>query len=113
MKQIIRIVKERNKLYNALVKIHEITDDCQSLPDIKKNCEIALRNTDIHAIPNFSNNSANRFKGSFYWDCECETHYIHLSTDRLICPRCGVIEEKQPESIGKKVAQESKHFILN
>jgi len=32
-----------------------------------------------------------------YWDCECESDYIHPNTDKK-CNRCGALREEQPES---------------
>jgi len=33
-----------------------------------------------------------------YWDCMCETHYIHLKADRQTCPLCGACEWYMPDS---------------
>lgn len=34
-----------------------------------------------------------------YWDCECETEYIHRKQVRLTCPRCGASEsDGMPDS---------------
>ena len=33
-----------------------------------------------------------------YWDCECETNYIHLKTNTLSCSVCGMTEYESPDS---------------
>tara|TARA_Y100000310_G_C20567166_1_gene756085 strand:+ start:98 stop:592 length:495 start_codon:yes stop_codon:yes gene_type:complete len=32
-----------------------------------------------------------------YWDCECESNYIHHRSVE-ICPNCGALSEEQPDS---------------
>lgn len=33
-----------------------------------------------------------------YWDCECETQYIHKKTDSNECKECSTTDEYQPDS---------------
>ena len=33
----------------------------------------------------------------YFWDCECETVYIHPKSV-LACPRCGACQEERPDS---------------
>jgi len=33
-----------------------------------------------------------------YWDCECDTQYIHKKSDRTECPRCHAKEDEMPDS---------------
>ena len=37
-----------------------------------------------------------------YWDCECETRYIH-SKDIKVCDQCFARQEDQPDSIETEV----------
>lgn len=37
-----------------------------------------------------------------YWDCECETNYIHPKTQRT-CSICNVNADDQPDSIAREV----------
>ncbi|MGQ4893374.1 MAG: hypothetical protein ACP6IQ_01975 [Candidatus Njordarchaeia archaeon] len=32
-----------------------------------------------------------------FWDCECETNYIHPITDKK-CSKCGALREEQPNT---------------
>lgn len=32
-----------------------------------------------------------------FWDCECETNYIHPKCVS-VCPRCGAYQEERPDS---------------
>lgn len=34
---------------------------------------------------------------SAFWDCECDTNYIHRKTEKA-CPRCGVTKEEGPDA---------------
>jgi Zn finger protein HypA/HybF involved in hydrogenase expression len=38
-----------------------------------------------------------------YWDCECPENYIHKKSDTLTCPKCGAIEEDNPDSMTDEV----------
>jgi len=33
-----------------------------------------------------------------YWDCECETNYIHLKKNTLSCSVCGMTEDECSDS---------------
>jgi len=47
-----------------------------------------------------------------YWDCSCETHYIHLKADRLVCPKCNAHEnDGMPDSRVNEMADLANHFI--
>lgn len=32
-----------------------------------------------------------------YWDCECETNYIH-SKSETVCDKCGATREESPDA---------------
>jgi hypothetical protein len=32
-----------------------------------------------------------------FWDCECESHYIHPAS-ALACPLCGATRDESPDS---------------
>ena len=38
-----------------------------------------------------------------YWDCECETKYIHLKTRLSHCRRCGAVADEQPDARANEV----------
>ena len=38
-----------------------------------------------------------------YWDCECETSYIHKKTELSVCPICFAREENQPDSMQDEI----------
>jgi len=38
-----------------------------------------------------------------FWDCECETKYIHHKARLRECRRCGVIADEQPDSRANEV----------
>lgn len=40
-----------------------------------------------------------------FWDCECETDYIHLKDERRICPHCSTKHEEQPDSRANEVKE--------
>ena len=43
-----------------------------------------------------------------YWDCECESNYIHLKKDRIICPVCKAEEDDgQPDSRINELKEEN------
>lgn len=42
-----------------------------------------------------------------FWDCECETSFIH-SKDIPSCPQCGALREEQPDSIDHEIPDEMK-----
>ena len=33
-----------------------------------------------------------------YWDCECETNFIHAKAQTLACSLCGMTEDESPDS---------------
>jgi len=33
-----------------------------------------------------------------YWDCECNTRFIHSKAVTMECTRCGTVEADQPDS---------------
>ena len=33
-----------------------------------------------------------------YWDCECESNYIHKKTETKHCVKCDTYEDEQPDS---------------
>ena len=33
-----------------------------------------------------------------YWDCECESDYIHKKVETNYCVKCDTYEEDQPDS---------------
>ena len=33
-----------------------------------------------------------------YWDCECETNFIHAKSKTLACSLCGMTEDESPDS---------------
>lgn len=35
---------------------------------------------------------------SDYWDCECETDYIHKKSEKNYCANCQTFEHNQPDS---------------
>jgi hypothetical protein len=45
-----------------------------------------------------------------FWDCECESHYIHNKCDRLTCPKCGAEAETQPDSRVNEITKIANHF---
>jgi len=45
-----------------------------------------------------------------FWDCECETGFIHANSIRR-CYRCGAIREEQPRSRKNEVAELEKVSI--
>ena len=43
-----------------------------------------------------------------YWDCECESNYIHLKKDRIICLVCKAEEDDgQPDSRINELKEEN------
>lgn len=34
-----------------------------------------------------------------YWDCACDTEYIHIKEDTLECNKCGSTESECPDSM--------------
>lgn len=44
-----------------------------------------------------------QFTNDDYWDCECESDYIHLKSETLICLKCGAVEEDSPDSMTSEV----------
>ena len=38
-----------------------------------------------------------------FWDCECETKYIHHKARLSECRRCGAIADEQPDSRANEV----------
>ncbi len=42
---------------------------------------------------------------SNYWDCECESNYIHKKQDKTNCDKCGASMDSQPDSIQKEIEQ--------
>lgn len=38
-----------------------------------------------------------------YWDCECETDYVHPKTEEM-CGRCGAVAEESPDARISEVA---------
>ena len=32
-----------------------------------------------------------------YWDCECETNFIHAKSKTLACSLCGMTEDESPD----------------
>jgi Zn finger protein HypA/HybF involved in hydrogenase expression len=38
-----------------------------------------------------------------YWDCECETNYIHKKTEDTSCVSCGAHHFDQPDSRADEV----------
>ncbi|PJZ28787.1 hypothetical protein CH370_20800 [Leptospira kmetyi] len=68
----------------------------------------------LHSNSNFSlrTNPPDRFFPSAtetfdfendFWDCECEDDFIHLKSALQECPKCGSVEEEQPNSISSEV----------
>ena len=39
-----------------------------------------------------------------HWDCECETHYIHLKSETK-CHKCGANSDEQPDSRADELAK--------
>ena len=39
-----------------------------------------------------------------YWDCECESNYIHKKTETKHCVKCDAHEDEQPDSIQSEVS---------
>jgi len=52
----------------------------------------------------------NLFSEDFF-DCECETHYIH-SKDDDNCIKCGANKEDQPDSIMAEIKVLDNHFKI-
>lgn len=46
---------------------------------------------------------------SAYWDCECDTNYIHSSIECDECPECGAFYAEQPDSIIGEAENSSNH----
>ena len=47
---------------------------------------------------NYSLKDVNQFSTTeHFWDCECETNYIHPKSVS-ICPRCGAVSDERPDS---------------
>ena len=38
-----------------------------------------------------------------YWDCECESNYIHKKTETNHCVKCDTYEDEQPDSRQEEV----------
>ena len=41
-----------------------------------------------------------------WWDCECESDYIHKKSTELICGTCGCVEANSPDSRVNEVLAE-------
>lgn len=50
--------------------------------------------------------SLNASTNPMYWDCECQTRYIHPKTN-FTCPLCGAVPNEQPDSLMNEVANPS------
>ena len=48
---------------------------------------------------------------SRYWDCECETNYIHLKTNTLSCSVCGMTEDECSDSRPNEIQRYYKNYI--
>ncbi len=40
-----------------------------------------------------------------FWDCECDTNYIHNKSEKTHCSICDCYEEDQPDSMENEVNQ--------
>ncbi len=50
-------------------------------------------------------------QNTYYWDCDCDTQFIHLNIHRLRCPKCQATEADAPESLESEVAVQLNHFL--
>jgi hypothetical protein len=41
-----------------------------------------------------------------FWDCECETHFIHKKAEKNYCPKCQTFEEDQPDSRREEITKQ-------
>lgn len=47
---------------------------------------------------NYTLKDVNQFSTTeHFWDCECETNYIHPKSVS-VCPHCGAISDERPDS---------------
>ena len=38
-----------------------------------------------------------------YWDCECDSDYVHSKKKGNFCPKCRAFEKDQPDSILREI----------
>ena len=48
-----------------------------------------------------------------YWDCECETNFIHLKANTLSCSICGMSEDECSDSRPSEIKLYYKNYKEN
>jgi len=48
-----------------------------------------------------------------YWDCECETNFIHAKAQTLACSLCGMTEDESPDSRPNEIKLYYKNYKEN
>ena len=47
-----------------------------------------------------------------YWDCECDSNYIHKKSESLSCPVCKMTEDECSDSRPNEIKLYFKDYVL-
>ena len=93
---------ELDHAFTVAVNASSKEDASKQIPDCRDAC---CRGCEIYAIneirPSDKSTSIDLTSETDdrYWDCECESGYIHKKSDVSKCDSCGAIQDEQPDSL--------------